>query len=393
MTIDYFAKLDRLNRWPDDLRYIDEVTTRYHFLISTGHKKTKDTGADALREQWSKISVPITLSEPTEAIWQPIAYPSPDLAILPSYSFCLSLRFKLLKSYMSKDDNDFYVIDNPIVRDKVFKLPMVRPSSWKGSFFAALWQSGYDKRDNQAAKRLLGQVLDNDQGQSGRLVFFPTFFNQTSLEVINPHNRERKVGENPILFESVPISANGTFTLLYVPFDSIGADKAETCRQIAEDLRLTAEGIMGMMTVYGFGAKTSSGFGVAEERCQGDLRVKMMDPTSTTQSTKPIIKPEEPEAIRAFRQKYPDEDFTLKPMAWRKQHQASNAEKNEYVAARQAHLDHKEQLVVYEAVIAEQEDIPAEPPPTLTKRSFSSFAEMVRVLEELAEAMSQEGDE
>jgi len=202
------------------------------------------------------------------------ANPTPDISILPPFSFSLQFTFALASPYLSKDDNVFYIVDNPIVRDKVFRLPMVRPTAWKGSLRAALWQLGH--QDDERVRHLFGTANDEaGTGQAGRLIFFPTFFTKTSLEIINPHDRKTKTGKNPILFECVPQDAKGTFTLLYVPIDLIGADETETRRQVADDLVAVAEGVRVMMTVYGFGAKTSSGFGVVADLVEeGGLTIR-----------------------------------------------------------------------------------------------------------------------
>lgn len=204
-----------------------------------------------------------------------------DLASLPFGSFYIQFKFKLLKPYISRDDNQFYIVDNPIVRDKVFRYPMVRPTAWKGSLRHALWQLGYQEEDKgnrgKQIKRLFGNANDEksdenkqdenklDDKKSGRLYFYPTFFTQTSLEIINPHDRQRRVGKNPILIESVPIGATGTFTLLYTPPDRIGRNEAKTRQQVFDDLQLVAAGLQALFTLYGFGAKTSSGFGLASD--------------------------------------------------------------------------------------------------------------------------------
>jgi len=171
----------------------------------------------------------------------------------------------LIRPYLSKDDHVLYIVDNPIARDKVFHLPIMRPSSWKGSLRAVLCHLGHCQ-DDVLVQRLFGVTRDEDEGQAGRLVFFPTFFTQTSLEIINPHDRKTKTGKNPILFECVPIGATGRFTLLYVPFDLIGADPAVIRPQVGADLETVAQAVHDLFTVYGFGAKTSSGYGVAEPR-------------------------------------------------------------------------------------------------------------------------------
>ncbi len=212
-----------------------------------------------------------------EAYW---AAPALDLSILPTCSFTLRFTFTLAQPYLSKDDNPFYIIDNPIVRDKVFRLPMVRPTAWKGNLYAALWQLGHDKQNEEPMRRLFGEIRSSaegeEEGRPGRLFFYPTFFTQTGLEIVNPHDRKRRVGKNPILFESVPIGVKGTFTLLYVPFDRVGQEPQKTAGQVAQDLPLLAQGLRAMFTVYGFSAKRTSGFGVAQEKVdKGTLTLRI----------------------------------------------------------------------------------------------------------------------
>jgi len=264
MIVDYFIELDKQQTDP---KTIDEFTTRYHRLVKDGQKKD----ADALRDRWSKSVKDVSLTEPGGVTWQMIAMPTVDLTLLPLGSWFLQFIFSLAKPFISKDDNPFYIIDNPIVRDKVFRLPMVNPTSWKGNLYSALWQLGHDKSNNEQMQRIFGEIRSEESGQAGRLFFYPTFFTQTSLEIINPHSRKRRVGKNPILFESVPADAKGTFSMLYVPFDLIGRPEAEIRKQAAEDLQLVAEAISAMMLTYGFSAKRTSGYGTAEDRISGSL--------------------------------------------------------------------------------------------------------------------------
>jgi Uncharacterized protein predicted to be involved in DNA repair (RAMP superfamily) len=266
MSIDYFVELDKQSN-PQNT---EGFTVRYHRLIADGRKKE----ADDLRSEWSKNLPPLDLPETAE-LWKLISVPMVDLNRLPYASWFLQFTFTLAKPYISKDDNPFYIIDNPIVRDKVFRLPMVRSTSWKGNLYSALWQLGHDKQDDDRMQRLFGEIRGEEDGQAGRLFFYPTFFTKTSLEIINPHDRKRRVGKNPILFESVPAGTKGTFSLLYVPFDLIGADEAEIRRQALEDLQLVAEGLQAMFLTYGFSAKRTSGYGVAEDEIvKGEIRTR-----------------------------------------------------------------------------------------------------------------------
>ena len=284
--------------------------------------------------------------------------PFDGFVALPRYSFALELRFELSRPYLSRDDDAFYIIDNPVRKDKVFKVPFVAPTSWKGCLRAAatqglleafagllpaeppadeaerevllqkLWgervrrvmlfgnekQNDADFLNGWLAPRLFperpgeseeerrkwlkkqaeelgkdfevyliehGYRTEKIEGRRGRLFCFPTFFNQIGLEMINPHDRARRVGKNPILFECVPAGAMGTFRLLYVPYDFPGEvtpSEAKLRQQVMADLPLVAEAVHDLLLVYGFGAKTSSGFGAADpRRVAGEVRANLLD--------------------------------------------------------------------------------------------------------------------
>lgn len=212
--------------------------------------------------------------------------PKIDLALLPAYSFVIQLTFTLAQSYLSRDEQDFYIIDNPVRKDKIFGLPYVAPTSWKGSLRAAFWQLG-----KQESNPIIRQLFGNEKGtedpenfRAGYLYFYPTFFTVKGLEIINPQDRESGAGSLPILFESVPEGTRGVFTLLYVPFDLIGKDEQETRKQVAEDLQLVAIGLQAMFRTYGFGAKTSSGFGLAREDTRGTLALQVDYPSESFDS-------------------------------------------------------------------------------------------------------------
>jgi CRISPR-associated protein Cmr2 len=252
-------------------------------IVQTYLAATQEADADSFRQAWQKwfLSTDDKPSQQLES-WELQDFyqanwerPTVDLTPLPPFSWFLQFTFTLAKPYISKDDNPFYIIDNPIVRDKVFHLPIVRSTSWKGNLYSALWQLGHDRQDDDRMQRLFGEIRGEEGGQAGRLFFYPTFFTKTSLEIINPHDRKHRVGKNPILFESVPAGTSGTFSLLYVPFDLIGADEAEIRRQALEDLQLVAEGLQAMFLTYGFSAKRTSGYGMAEDKIiKGEIRTK-----------------------------------------------------------------------------------------------------------------------
>lgn len=272
------------------------------------------TSADNLRSSWQENSLLTDFTKDLEKwkldhLLKNIISPVINLSILPPYSFLLQFKFALDKPYISRDEQDFYIIDNPIRKDKVFSLPYIAPSSWKGSLRAALWQLGRTA-DDEEIRIIFGNERSAEEQKklrAGRLHLFPTFFTKKSLEIINPHDREQRVGTIPILMESVPKDTIGLFTLLYVPFDLIGKKEKETRKQVAEHIHLISDGLKGMFLTYGFGAKTSSGHGVAKpELTDGKLILKAK---GIEISKKEEEKPKPPE--ESF-MKYLNEDYTVK---------------------------------------------------------------------------------
>lgn len=65
--------------------------------------------------------------------------PQPKIDDLPFHSFFSQFTFILAKPYLSKDDEAFYICENPVKKDKVFKVPMVSGSTWKGNM---RWTAG-----------------------------------------------------------------------------------------------------------------------------------------------------------------------------------------------------------------------------------------------------------
>lgn len=262
MNHDYYVGLIRQQQ--SDSSDVENITAYYHLQATI--EDDEKIQAQKLRTSWQEKRLEhTTIRTDNIALWKHIAIPIVDIAVFPRYTFSIQFPFRLTKAYLSKDERDFYIIDNPIRRDKVYRLPYVAPSTWKGSLRSSIWKIGYDER-HESVQRLFGNEKgEEDDFRAGRLRFYPTFFTEHGLEIINPHDRKRKVGKNPILFESVPPGTPGLFTLLYVPFDQVGQDEKETRRQTAQDLQILADGVQAMFVTYGFGAKTSNGYGTAVE--------------------------------------------------------------------------------------------------------------------------------
>jgi CRISPR-associated protein Cmr2 len=220
-------------------------------------------------------------------------YPkSNDLQNLPKNSVLIKISFTLKKTYTSKDEGEFYllewkkdekgkevvkqrIIENPIVRDKFSRLPMVRPSTWKGHLrFAAERVEWSEDKKKEIIRRLFGAEPEEEIALKGRLYFFPTFFeNEVERDVITPLNRETRTpvkNKAPITLEVMKPCKKGEFYLLYVPYPR-GKNFEE--KQVEEDLKFLAEALKLMFYTYGFSAKKTSGFGVIKQLEKKDVEV------------------------------------------------------------------------------------------------------------------------
>ncbi len=224
----------------------------------------------------------------------------PDLILqtVPDFSNLLSsdwlafqVDFELLTPWYSKDDRLFHVMDNPVRKDRIFGVPFMAASSWKGMLrWACRMQAGLREHLEQHNGKLDGwqdpnwilHLFGNEKGKGedfhrGALVFYPTWFDKIDFEVINPHSRERRAGTKPIYYEVVPgrtiqvkkkpdgaeekeevEGARGTLSLLYAPWPGIKSHPKP------EDvLPKLLESIEALLTTYGISAKRTVGWGTA----------------------------------------------------------------------------------------------------------------------------------
>jgi CRISPR-associated protein Cmr2 len=250
-----------------------------YLCLKARHSKLEES----IRDAWLEILIACNVPSEFHIL--------PDTSVvsyMPPLSFMINIPFRLQKPYLSKDEQDFHLLENPLRREKIFKTPMVAATSWKGALRATLWQLGHKQDDDPVTLRLLGNSRENEKQQAGRLYFFPTFFDKVGLEVINPHDRKTGTGtRGPILMECVPQGTKGDLILLYVPFGDIDETEEARLSYVADDLQALAKGIRAMLTTYGFGAKTSSGFGTAEGKLAGEgklaIRAKLDGGTVPTE--------------------------------------------------------------------------------------------------------------
>jgi len=257
---------------------------------------------------------------------------------LPKYSFAIWFKFELKTPYFSKDDDEFYIVQNPILKETNFKVPMVRGSGWKGALAHAFRELINEEEDdkrrkiesflrvfgagsesikaiesyildkskdlNKAKEKLLefillelGLEVDRDlinkvkeindknklldviknklsnklennqkdlplefQTHKGRAIFYPTYFDKLSLEIINSHDRRKRAGTNLIHYEVVPSETEGIFQLIYIPFDSVLKSDEEIREEAKEDLANIIKAL-SILSNKGIGAKTKLGWG------------------------------------------------------------------------------------------------------------------------------------
>jgi CRISPR-associated protein Cmr2 len=243
----------------------------------------------------------------------------PDFSDFPEKSWFLHFTFKLATPLICKDDETFYVHDNPFHKDKVFKVPFYPASSWKGRLrwmaYKQWIENGGKAEDRVALDLLFGDEIGEEEGKkltayldeccleskedyhkllqarfnsennattdnkeqkiphhAGNLYFYPTFFYKLSQEVINPHDRKKKAGTKPIQIETISDGSEGKFSLLFVPAQ-MGVKKYAD-DDLYRDLRLMINALHDLLQIYGFGAKTSSGFGIVKPDINGRLQLK-----------------------------------------------------------------------------------------------------------------------
>jgi len=191
----------------------------------------------------------------------------PNESDIPNNSILIKIEFKLKKPFISSDDEQFWPNPgNPLCKDKILRIPYIRPSSWKGSLRSIMRDRL--KKPVVVVERLLGSERAKEELKRGRLTFYPTFLDNIDIDVIAPHDRATKAGKrriSPIFLEIAPENAKGTFSLLYFPFDLLGRAEEEVKEEIEQDLEVLKESIPAMLTKYGFGAKTTAGYGVVKK--------------------------------------------------------------------------------------------------------------------------------
>ncbi|GAB4558046.1 MAG: hypothetical protein Kow0047_02850 [Anaerolineae bacterium] len=228
---------------------------------------------DARTEIYMPIAQTLTINEPGK--FRDGLDFRPDFSkLLSSAWLALQVDFELLTPWYSKDDRVFHLLDNPVRKDRVFGVPFMAASSWKGMLRWACRMQARLQEHFEAGKRFedwtdpdwILHLFGNERGEEeheklhqGALVFYPTWFDRIGFEVINPHSRERRAGTQPIYYEVVPPGAKGTFSLLYAPWPGMNPEAKP------EDvLPKLLDAIEALFTTYGISAKRTVGWGTAK---------------------------------------------------------------------------------------------------------------------------------
>lgn len=199
---------------------------------------------------------------------------SPPRPLLPGW-IMIEVFFTLETPWYSKDDRLLHVLDNPLRKDRVFGVPYMSAAAWKGLLrWSCRMYDGMIRHLEEHSfsleewvekpwiLHLFGNQKDEDEFfLQGSLFFYPTWFSKISYEVINPHSRETRAGTQPIYYEVVPSDTSGVLRIMYAPFPD-QVEKDEINPVIA--LESLFESIQLLLTVYGFSAKRSTGWGKAK---------------------------------------------------------------------------------------------------------------------------------
>ena len=260
-------------------------------------------------------------------------------------SFGLRIEFILKSPYFSRDNDELYIVQNPVLKEYTTKVPMIKGSGWKGylsstalkmlaekvenddssisdmikfylsyirifgtgsedfrkleEMITKYIENNHDNQDKQKLtnalikyclydlginiriskngtsieEQLVEQIREKEKSvveifsvSKGRGIFYPTYFNKISYEVINPQNEKKRKGTFPIFYEVVPSGAEGIFQFIYVPFNGILKDKKALKKEVEEDKRFLEEVFKYCLEQTGIGAKSKLGWGLGTLR-------------------------------------------------------------------------------------------------------------------------------
>lgn len=253
--------------------------------------------ANPARDRYQQRAIQPTLRLPAELRLDEVP---PHL--LPGW-LALRIDFELKRPWYSKDDRPLHVLDNPVRKDRVFGVPFMAAASWKGLLrWSCRMEHGlldhlakHDGRfDAWSDPPWIVHLFGNAKGAKGEeetflrgaLQCFPTWFDKVGFEVINPHDRARRAGTQPILCEVVPPGRKAALSLLYAPAPGRAeAQQVDSTHAIEKLLDATKK----LLTVYGFSAKRTAGWGTAEIQ-SGEIRSQTESKRGTVDNLKAALR-------------------------------------------------------------------------------------------------------
>lgn len=285
MSLDLYADLAGQSKCPATAElpaglaggFVDGCTAWFAQGELETNQKAGNRKKDDARDCYMKraVSGDLLPQAVAELIEPPLNPPQPGWLVV-------EVTFTLQTPWYSKDDRPFHVLDNPVRKDRVFGVPFMSAASWKGLL---RWSMGMttgligpnpitDSNERKKADAAVVHLFGNERDaaehfQRGALVFYPTWFSRVSFEVINPHSRTTRAGTQPIYYEVVParyeengemVGTHAKLRLLYAPFPRQAArDGVEP----QEALPQLLDAVEKLLTVYGFSAKRTAGWGLA----------------------------------------------------------------------------------------------------------------------------------
>jgi CRISPR/Cas system CMR subunit Cmr6 (Cas7 group RAMP superfamily) len=278
----------------DATLFVQSILEERHNIAGHFDKDVKEAIKSSIYKDPYGIDLLTHAAEPVKEFWKKANTKKISLAqleIMPG-AFYLSFVFTLKTDFVTFGNESFHLFENALHHDSIYRLPVYEASSWKGVLNHALIQrlkrlgSIKDRKNvRECRHRLFGTEKDkvasfldkaeekkdsekknNDVkefGFKGRLWCYPTFFHRRSLQIINPHDRERRAGTVPVTMECVPAGSEGLFQILYFPHDALGKSLDEA--ELIYDYHMLCQSIYDALAIYGIGGKHLAGFGYARD--------------------------------------------------------------------------------------------------------------------------------
>ncbi len=262
-------------------RFLTEYTRHQPPLsdITASETEPEQNGLDAT-PHWPTQTIPPHLDTARRTKEEVLTH-------FPRYSARLLLEFKLLTPLITKDDDPFYPLENPVRKDPIFRVPYLSAASVKQLFDKAFQRAVQlkngmglasekslanrlhafgSKDDNKTALRLFGasnnsnHVQPSRGGEVGRLRFSPVWFKNVQFLPINPKAAEESA---PIQVEAIAPNPqeNAVIEIVYFNPHSVNLTNEQVVR---EDLANLLTAVAVLLPDLGLGSKREDGYGAIQ---------------------------------------------------------------------------------------------------------------------------------